>query len=105
MGLKHSSNKVQVTDIIRGLEKEGQTWERLLWTTGGKLELSKCLYLPLVLHLTTTARLTEKANMEEEHVNHIWSIQSKPNRPSGQLSSASNTRHMADTGRHTAQVP
>jgi hypothetical protein len=45
MGLKHSlQTTVQVTDIIRGLEKEGQTWERLLWTTGGKLELSKCLY-------------------------------------------------------------
>ena len=33
-----------VQDIASGLEREGQTWERLLWTIGGKLELSKCLY-------------------------------------------------------------
>jgi hypothetical protein len=35
----------------------------------------------------------------EEHVNLTSGLsQSKPNRPSGQLSSASNTRHLADTG-------
>ena len=45
LGLLHSLlNEVSVQDIASGLEREGQTWERLLWTTGGKLELSKCLY-------------------------------------------------------------
>ena len=38
-------NNVSVQDIASGLEREGQTWERLLlWTTGSKLELSKYLY-------------------------------------------------------------
>ena len=46
LGLLHSLlNDVSVHDIASGLEREGQTWERLLWTrTGGKLELYKCLY-------------------------------------------------------------
>ena len=33
-------NGVSVQDIASGLEREGQSWERLLWTMGGKLELS-----------------------------------------------------------------
>lgn len=45
LGLKHSlQNTVCVSDIIRGLEREGQAWERFLWMPGGKLELSKCLF-------------------------------------------------------------
>ena len=46
LGLLHSLlHDVSVQDIIASrLEREGQTWEWLLWTTGGKLELSKCLY-------------------------------------------------------------
>jgi hypothetical protein len=41
-------NRVEVEDIASGLEREGQSWERLLWTSGGKLELSKCLYYILI---------------------------------------------------------
>jgi hypothetical protein len=43
-GLKYSlQTAVQAIVIIKGLETEGKTWERILWTTCGKLELSKCL--------------------------------------------------------------
>jgi hypothetical protein len=72
LGLRRSLNKtVQVSEIIRGLEKEGQTWERLLWTTGGKLELSKCLYYLLFYEFDPdgTPRMKKATNMEEEHVN------------------------------------
>ena len=31
-------------DISAGMQFEAQTWERLLWATGGALELSKCFY-------------------------------------------------------------
>jgi hypothetical protein len=50
MGLKNSlQTTVEASDIIRGLEPEGQTWEHLLWTerllwmTGGKLQMSLLL--------------------------------------------------------------
>jgi hypothetical protein len=39
-GLLHS---VLVDDIASGLKQEGQSWEQLLWTAGGKLEHFKCL--------------------------------------------------------------
>jgi hypothetical protein len=71
LGLKRSLNKtVQVSEIIRGLEQEGQTWERLLWTTGGKLELSKCLYYLLFYKFDPdgTPHLKSATNMEQEKV-------------------------------------
>jgi hypothetical protein len=37
-------NFVSTEDITSGLEREGQSWERFLWTSDGKLELSKCLF-------------------------------------------------------------
>jgi hypothetical protein len=51
LGLKRSLHKtVQVSDIIRGLEKEGQTWERLLWTTGRrKTRTTQVSILPIIL--------------------------------------------------------
>jgi hypothetical protein len=71
MGLKHSlQTTIQVSDIIRGLEQEGQTRERLLWTTGGKLELSKCLYCLLIYKFAPdgTPHLEAATNMEQDHV-------------------------------------
>ena len=41
--LRSLPRDVLVQDAASGLEREGQSWEQLLWTTGGKLELSKCL--------------------------------------------------------------
>jgi hypothetical protein len=71
MGLKNSlKTKVEASSIIRGLEREGQTWERLLWTTGGKLELSKCLYYLMIYKFSPdgTPHLQEAAQMEQDHV-------------------------------------
>ena len=36
------------TSLASRLQAEAQTWERLLWSTGGALELSKCFYYLLV---------------------------------------------------------
>jgi hypothetical protein len=33
-----------VADVVTMLQHDSQTWERLLWTSGGLLNLSKCLY-------------------------------------------------------------
>jgi hypothetical protein len=71
LGMKYSlQNTVQVTDIIKGLEREGQSWERFLWTTGGKLELSKCLYYILFYRFDPdgTPRMESATNMDSEHV-------------------------------------
>jgi hypothetical protein len=71
LGLKHSLHKtVQVSNVIRGLEREGQTWERLLWTVGGKLELSKCLYYLLFYNFAPngTPHMESATNMEQDHV-------------------------------------
>jgi hypothetical protein len=32
-----TKNSVSVEDMASGLEREGQTWELIIWTTGGKL--------------------------------------------------------------------
>jgi hypothetical protein len=72
LGIKYSlQNTVQVTDIIKGLlESEGQSWERFLWTTGGKLELSKCLYYILFYKFNPdgTPRMEKATTMESDHV-------------------------------------
>jgi hypothetical protein len=41
LGLACSSiqHDVSARDIASGLERDGQSWERLLWTAGGKVEL------------------------------------------------------------------
>jgi hypothetical protein len=73
LGLKQSlsQQQVQVSDIIQGLQREGQMWERLLWTTGGKPELSKCLYYLLLYDFAPdgTPHMRSATNMEEEHLN------------------------------------
>jgi hypothetical protein len=33
-----------IHSVFKGLKKDAQTWERLLWTSGGLLELSKCRF-------------------------------------------------------------
>jgi hypothetical protein len=70
-GLKYSlQTTVQAIGIIKGLETEGQTWEHLLWTMGGKLELSKCLYYLLLYKFDPdgTPHMRSATNMEQEHV-------------------------------------
>jgi hypothetical protein len=42
------SNDFDYEDLAMGLQTEAQTWERLLYSTGGQLELSKCLYYLMV---------------------------------------------------------
>jgi hypothetical protein len=71
LGLLYSLlNDVSVQDIASGLEREGQSWERLLWTTGGKLELSKCLYYILFYKFEPdgTPRMESVTNMGDDLV-------------------------------------
>jgi hypothetical protein len=35
-------------DLAAGLQTKAQTWERLLYSTGGQLELTKCLYYLMI---------------------------------------------------------
>jgi hypothetical protein len=37
-------NDFDFRELTKGLQTEAQTWERPLYSTGGQLELSKCLY-------------------------------------------------------------
>jgi hypothetical protein len=39
-----SDDTITPADIAAGMQYEAQVWERLLWATGGALELSKCFY-------------------------------------------------------------
>jgi hypothetical protein len=66
LGLAHSlSHEVTARDIASELERDGQTWERLLWTTGGKLELPKCLcyILSYIFDPDGTPRMESVTNM------------------------------------------
>jgi hypothetical protein len=66
LGLAYSiQHDVSARDIAAGLERDGQSWERLLWTTGGKLELPKCLYYILyyVFDPDGTPRMESVTNM------------------------------------------
>jgi hypothetical protein len=47
--------------VVEGLEKDAQTWERLLWLSGGKLELSKCLYYIMSWHYSEDGSATLKS--------------------------------------------
>jgi hypothetical protein len=71
LDIKYSlQNTVQVSDIIKGLESEGQSWERFIWTTGRKLELSKCLYNISFYKFDPdgTPQMETATNMESDHV-------------------------------------
>jgi hypothetical protein len=37
-----------LADVVTMLEHDSQAWERLLWTSGGLLNLSKCLYYMVI---------------------------------------------------------
>ena len=66
LGLLHSLlNDVSMQDIVSGLDREGQSWEQLLWTTGSKLELSNCLYYILfyIFDPDGTPRMESVTNM------------------------------------------
>ena len=41
----HLLNPLSLDQLIRSLENMAQTWERLLYSSGGGLELSKCFYI------------------------------------------------------------
>ena len=41
--LGHYKALLGPVELVKGLQDEAQTWERLLYSTGGQLELSKCL--------------------------------------------------------------
>jgi hypothetical protein len=70
MGLEAQlQTTVQVT-IIRGTREGGTNLGTLLWTTGGKLELSKCLYYLLFYTFDDDGTLHKKGNQHgSEHVN------------------------------------
>jgi hypothetical protein len=71
LGLRYSLlHNVSFNDIASGLEREGQSWERLLWTTGGKLELTKCLYYILIYKFEPdgTPRMESVTNMGDDLV-------------------------------------
>ena len=82
LGLRHSLlHSVSVDDIASGLEREGQSWERFLWTTGGKLELSKCLYYILyyLFEPDGTPRLESASNMGDDLVSLTSGLEPIPN--------------------------
>ena len=72
LGLLHSLLKdVSVQDNMLYLEREGHScWERLFWTTGGKLELSKCLYYILfcIFDPDSTPHMESVTNMGDDLV-------------------------------------
>jgi hypothetical protein len=41
-------NDFDFQELAKGLQTEAQTWERLLYSTGGQLTLSKCLYYLMI---------------------------------------------------------
>ena len=41
----HLLNPLSLDQLIRNLENMAQTWEWLLYSSGGGLELSKCFYI------------------------------------------------------------
>ena len=43
-----------IATVFQGLQNDAQIWERLLWTTGGLLELSKCRFYYIVYWNFTT---------------------------------------------------
>jgi hypothetical protein len=47
-----------VADVVTMLQHDSQTWERLLWTSGGLLNLSKCLYYILTWCFDSEGRAT-----------------------------------------------
>jgi hypothetical protein len=53
-----------------GLKREGQLWERFVWTSGGKLELSKCLHYMLFYTFDPdgTPRMESVSNMGDDLV-------------------------------------
>ena len=67
-------NNLSVQDIASGLEREGQTWERPLWTTGGKLEFSKCLYYILfyIFDPDGTSSMESVTNMGDNLLSQVW---------------------------------
>jgi hypothetical protein len=44
------------SDIVADLQKDAQTWERLLFTSGGLLKLRKCLYYDMAWDFDTEGR-------------------------------------------------
>ena len=68
-------------DIASVLEREGRTWERLLWTTGSKLELSKgCLYYILyyIFDPDGTPHMESVTNMGDDLVSLTSGIEPIP---------------------------
>jgi hypothetical protein len=47
-----------VANIVTMLQQDSQTWERLLWTSGGLLNLSKCLYYVVAWKFDSEGRAT-----------------------------------------------
>jgi hypothetical protein len=45
-------------DVVAMLQQDSQMWERLLWTSGGLLNLSKCLYYILAWYFDSEGRAT-----------------------------------------------
>jgi hypothetical protein len=79
-----------VTEYRRDSRRRDKLGNGSCGTTGGKLELSKCLYY---LHTDDGSTMEkEQPTWKRTCKSHIRPLPSQnPNRPSGQLSSASNT--------------
>jgi hypothetical protein len=45
-----------ISTVFNGLKKDAQTWERLLWTSGGLLELTKCRFYIIYWKLDADGR-------------------------------------------------
>ena len=53
------------TEVLEGIQKDSQTWERCLHTSGGKLKLHKCKYYMMIWKFDKEgkSRLKESKNL------------------------------------------
>jgi hypothetical protein len=60
----------QANELCDMLQHDAQTWERLLWASGGLLNLTKCLYYLSYwqFDLEGRARLTPKTELPQLHL-------------------------------------
>lgn len=98
LGLSYSLiHDVSAQDIVSGLSRDGQSWERMLWTTGGKLELPKYLCCILFYVFDPDGR---HQHGKQSFVAHLGS-RSHPHlhRASRLLESTPHSRHVANSER------
>jgi hypothetical protein len=64
------TNEYLPSGITTGMKSEAQVWEKLLWATGGTLNLSKCFYYVIAwdFHKNGTPILLNPSAMPDTHI-------------------------------------